>query len=178
MTTSTTLPAIRFATRADAEALARLGEQTFRDTFAADNNPDDLQAFLAATFAPALQLRELEDASRTFLVAEAGGTLVAYAQLVRGAVPECVNDADAVEVLRFYVARSWHGTGLAQRLMERCLTHIRDSGARTVYLGVWERNVRAIRFYEAQGYRVVGTHVFMVGSDPQTDLYLARTLAP
>jgi diamine N-acetyltransferase len=177
MPISTTLPEIRFATPADADALAHLGERTFRETFAADNNPDDLNAFLSATFAPALQLREIEDPTRTFFVAEANETLVAYAQLLRGAVPDCVNDADAVEVLRFYVDKSWHGTGLAQRLMERCLAHIRETGAKTVYLGVWERNVRAIRFYEAQGYRVVGTHVFMVGSDPQTDHYLARSVS-
>jgi diamine N-acetyltransferase len=176
MTRSTTRPEIRFARAADADALAQLGEKTYRDTFAADNNPDDLDAFIATTFAPPLQLREIEDPDRTVFVAEADGAVVAYAQVLRGAAPECVGDPAAVEILRFYVDKPWHGSGLAQRLMERCLTHIRESGAATVYLGVWERNPRAIKFYEAQGYRAVGTHIFWMGSDPQTDLYLARSV--
>lgn len=169
-------PAIRPATADDAAALAALGERTYRDTFAADNDPDDMEAFVAATFSESLQRVELSDPNRTFFVAESGDALVAFAHLVRGEVPACVADTSAVELLRFYVDLPWHGTGLAQRLMERCVEHVRAAGATTMFLGVWERNPRAIRFYEAQGYRIVGKHIFMLGSDPQQDYYMARSL--
>jgi diamine N-acetyltransferase len=170
------IPAIRPATVDDAAALATLGERTYRDTFAAYNDPDDMEAFVAATFSESLQRAELFDVNRTFFVAESGGALVAFAHLVRGAVPECIADTSAVELLRFYVDSRWHGTGLAQRLMERCLEHVRASKTKTLFLGVWERNPRAIRFYEAQGYQIVGRHIFMVGSDPQQDYYMSRSL--
>ena len=42
-------------------------------------------------------------------------------------------------------------------------------GATNVWLGVWEKNERGIAFYAKCGFRDVGSHLFLVGSDLQTD---------
>ena len=157
-------------------ALAALAERTFRDTFGADNRPEDLALHLATYYGAEQQAREIADPTIITLVADSAGGLVAFAQLRRGAAPACVTGAAPIEIQRFYVASEWHGRGLAQALMAQALDTARDAGAETVWLGVWERNPRAIAFYTKAGYVDVGSHTFVVGTDPQTDRILTRSL--
>jgi hypothetical protein len=67
MTTPETRPAhavsIRPATLADAATLTELGARTFQDAFAADNTPEDLEAFLASHYRPEIQEAELREPS-------------------------------------------------------------------------------------------------------------------
>lgn len=178
MTTAAVLPTIRPATVRDAAALSALARRTFSDAFAADNAPDDLAAFLDATYTPAIQSRELADGALKYLVAEQAGVLVAYALLRTGKISPFVNDPTALELQRIYVDQSHHGTGLAQSLMASVLAEAARLGAGALFLGVWERNAKALRFYAAQGFREVGTQTFVVGSDPQQDLVLVREVTP
>lgn len=171
-----TTTTIRPATAGDAAALAELGRRTFIDTFAADNTPEDMAAFLDGAYSPALQARELADPLLTYLVAERDGTLVGFSLLRRGRTCAFTTDASPHEVQRFYVDASCHGSGLAHRLMERTVAEAHGRGARTLFLGVFERNARAIRFYEKQGFTRAGTQVFTVGTDDQTDAVMVRTL--
>ena len=75
----------------------------------------------------------------------------------------------SIELHRFYLDRAAHGSGLAQRLMQASLAAAARQGAAVVWLGVWERNPRAIRFYERIGFADVGSQTFVVGTDRQTD---------
>lgn len=152
---------IRRGTPADAAALAELGARTFRDAFAAANTPEDLELYVTTTYGEARQRRELEDPSQTVLLAEEEGVPIAFAQLRR--------EGERLEIVRFYVDRAHHGSGVARELMRHVLDTARDLGAGTVFLGVWEHNPRAIRFYEKCGFVDVGSHPFLVGTDLQTD---------
>jgi len=82
-----------------------------------------------------------------------------------------------LEIVRFYVDRPWHGRGVAQQLMEAAVNTARAAGARTLWLGVWERNPRAIAFYRKCGFQDVGTQTFVLGADHQRDLVLTRSVA-
>ena len=175
--TATTPPyRIRAATPADAAPLADLGRRTFIDAFAADNTPEDLAAFLAAAYSEAIQARELSDPALHYLVAERDGELVAFSLLRSGKPCPFTSDPEPMEVQRFYVDSRCHGTGLAQALMATTVAEARARGARTLFLGVFEKNVRAIRFYGAQGFVQAGTQIFTVGTDDQTDAVMVRTL--
>lgn len=176
MTPLPSLPDIRLAAVADAAALAELGRRTFSDAFAADNTPEDLAVFLDLTYSPQIQRDELQDPALTCLLAEQDGALVAYALLRTGKTSPYVIDPAAIELQRFYVDQPAHGTGLAHRLMQECVDHAAGLGASTVFLGVFERNVRAIRFYRKHGFEVVGSQVFRVGTDDQRDFVMARSV--
>lgn len=169
---------IRTGTPADAEALAELAARTFRDTFGSDNRPEDLALYLTQAYGPVQQGRELADPDITTLLAGTGHAPGAYAQLRRGHAPDCVSGESPLELWRFYVAREWHGRGLAQALMRRVEAEAERCGARTLWLGVWERNERALAFYRKCGFTDVGSHIFMVGSDPQTDRVMERSVSP
>jgi ribosomal protein S18 acetylase RimI-like enzyme len=164
---------IRRATINDAAALAEIAERTFRDTFAKDNTPEDLEAYVASAYGETLQRRELEDPESLALLGEAeDGTLIAYTQMRRVRSPH-----GEVEIARFYVDRTYHGQGLAQQLMNAAVGAARGLGATTLWLGVWERNLRAIAFYAKCGFQDVGSQPFLVGSDLQTDRVMARVIS-
>ena len=167
---------IRRADAADAELLAALGATTFEETFAADNSPDDFAAYLAANFTPAQLNIDLADQANRFFIAELVGREAGYAKLRWGGDPATHEASQPVELSRIYAARQWLGRGVGQALMERCIDEARSGGGDMLWLGVWERNHRAIAFYERWGFVKVGEHDFMVGSDRQRDWVMALQL--
>jgi ribosomal protein S18 acetylase RimI-like enzyme len=165
------------ATDADASTLADIGARTFYESFVADNTVEDMRRHLESQFSPAIQLGELRnDAIDTLLVRDAAGKAIAFAQVRAGKITDGVPATGSIELWRFYVDKAWHGRGVAHALMDAAKSRARARGAVTLWLGVWERNPRAQAFYAKHGFRKVGSHVFVVGSDPQTDDVLLCTL--
>ena len=169
-------PRIRRASHEDAAALASLGRRIFAATFAADNRPEDMAMYLDATYSPEHQAREIAHPALAYFVAEADDQIAGYALLRSGVAPPCVVTPRPLEVVRFYVDTPWHGSGVAQRLMDRCTTEGQQRAATALWLGVWERNARAIRFYAKAGFRDVGAQSFVLGTDVQKDRVMMRAL--
>lgn len=169
-------PRIRAATPADAEPLAALAEQTFRDTFADDNSAEDMEAYVRDSFSLDRIRAELADDANTFLLAflDGGERPNGYAKLRTGTTAPSVTGPDPVELHRLYVDRRAIGHGVGAALMRASLEAARSAGHRTLWLGVWERNAGAISFYQRWRFETVGDHKFRLGSDHQTDLIMAR----
>lgn len=154
----------------DAARLAEFGARTFFESFAADNDPEDMRVHLESAWAPARQLAELESPDIDTLIVEGdAGQWLAFAQLRAGKVSQGVPTEGSIELWRFYVDRRWHGQGVAASLMAAAKQRARTRGATTMWLGVWERNERAKAFYAKHGFGKVGSQVFVVGTDPQSD---------
>jgi len=173
---------IRPAAPVDAPALSRLGASTFRETFEGENTPEDMARYLAEHFTPERQAGEITDPAGTVLLAEHVGEsaepeLVGYVHMIEGPAPEAIRGPEPLEIRRIYVARAWHGQRVAQALMNAAIDAARARGAQTLWLGVWERNPRAIAFYEKYGFTRVGEHTFMLGDDAQTDWLFERTVS-
>jgi ribosomal protein S18 acetylase RimI-like enzyme len=168
MTSGTAAPSvtIRRAGAGDAERLAAFAAEAFEDTFAADNRPEDMAAYRSQAFGPEVQRRELLDEANTVWIAERDGVVAGYAMLREGAVPPGVDDANAIEISRLYAGRQWIGAGVGARLMQRCLDDAASRGRSTIWLGVWERNARAIAFYARWRF-----------ADVQRDRIMARRVA-
>jgi ribosomal protein S18 acetylase RimI-like enzyme len=163
---------IRRAVPADAAMLADLAARTFHDTFAAANSAQDMAQHLAASYSPSIQLAEINAPHIRTLIAERDGVAIAYAQLRSGKPPDCVRVAAPIELWRLYVDKPALGRGTSQFLMAAIFEDARTVGASAIWLGVWEHNPRALAFYRKYGFREVGSHVFQLGSDPQTDLIM------
>lgn len=176
-------PRIRAAVVADAPVLSRFGARVFAETFAADNDPEDMAHYLAGEFTPGRQAAEIADRGGAVLLAELAGpdgapALVGYAHLHEGTPPPDVPGTRRLELKRFYVDASFHGRGVAQALMAAVLRAAGERGADWLWLGVWERNARAIAYYRKQGFERVGEQQFLLGRDRQTDWVMARPVAP
>jgi diamine N-acetyltransferase len=167
---------VRRGTAADAGPLARFAERTFRDAFAADNQPANLELYLSRVYGEARQAEELNDPDTVTLLLEADGVLAGFAQLRGGLPPAGVAGPSPLELRRFYVDRPWQGSGAAQALMAAVEQAAVERGAATLWLGVWERNERAQAFYRRCGFADVGSQPFMLGNDRQTDRVMVRDL--
>jgi len=168
---------VRRANRLDAKPLSWLAEATFRDTFAMNNTPENMTLHCGTSYSESIQAAEIADPDMVTLVCESKGTLVAFAQLRWGEAPGCVVAAAPGEVHRLYVAREFHGLGVARSLMLACLDEMRVRRSDVVWLGVWEHNPKAIAFYRKFGFAEVGEHTFPLGRDPQRDILMARPVA-
>ena len=167
---------VRSGTRNDSRLIAELARQTFHDSFAADNGAADMQAYLDAAFGEAIQASELADPASTFLIAEMRGAAVGYARLIIEPCPPFIRCENPIHLQRIYAIRECIGRGVGPALMAACIDIARKRGCGGIWLGVWERNLRAIRFYRKWGFTAAGTLPFQLGSDRQTDQILQRLL--
>lgn len=169
---------IRDAVAADARELTELAFTTFWDAFAGHpkNAPHDLDAYMQKAFNAEQIAAELADTRSIFLLAEIDGELAGYAKLVLDYIEPGVTAERPVELNRLYSHQKYLGKGVGQALMDACFERARAQNCDVMWLGVWEFNPRAQRFYEKNGFRVVGSHTFQLGSDPQTDLLMQTEL--
>jgi diamine N-acetyltransferase len=161
---------------ADAPRLATFATRTFTHTYEAHNTPEDMRAYLTSAFGVEQQTREISDPAMITVLAESGRELIGYAQVRRKGAPGCVPQEAPVEIYRFYVDASAHGTGVAQGLMAETISAARELGGRHLWLGVWEKNGRGIAFYRRSGFIDVGSQFFQLGEDRQSDRVLLLSI--
>lgn len=167
---------IRRATEADASMLCEIGVQTFRDSFEALNTPANMRMYLDKTFSVEKMQAEISEPGAIFLIAYDKEAIAGYVKMREGHDPDNLNESNAVEIERLYATRDYIGKGTGSYLMNTALEYAREKQFDTVWLGVWEHNLRAIQFYEKMGFGKFGSHVFMLGTDPQTDLLMKKKI--
>ncbi len=169
---------IRQATLEDAKLLTDLSYTTFWDAFAhhPKNAPEDLSHYMRQAFSIEQISVELAEPNSLFLIASIDDKPAGYAKLIIGSIEDGITAERPVELSRLYSHQEYLGRGVGQNLMDACFERARKHAHDVMWLGVWEFNPRAQRFYEKNGFEVVGRHTFQLGSDPQTDLLMQRKL--
>ena len=168
---------IRTASTNDARLLAKLGAQTFRDTFKSSNTHEDMKLYLAKNFSTEQLEGELEEVGTIFIIAEDEDKAVGYAKMRRPEEPpDGLNEPNQIEIERIYAAKEYLGKAVGKTLMEACLAIAKKAGHKVAWLGVWEHNPRAISFYEKWGFIQFGTHPFILGTDLQTDILMKKEI--
>lgn len=124
--------------------------------------------YLEKTFSVEKQLSEIHDSKKTIVMVWAGVEPIGFYYLLES--------ISKPEILRFYVDNSWHGKGVGDLLMKHCLETAITLGFKTLCLGVWEKNFRALAFYRKYSFTEVGSHIFTLGTDDQVDLIMSRAL--
>ncbi|BEI87188.1 hypothetical protein CcaverHIS002_0705340 [Cutaneotrichosporon cavernicola] len=173
---------IRPALPSDALRIADIGARVFDATFAHTCSQEDMDDYLGANFTEAIISSELADTTKSVYVActtDGGEKVAAFVVLNRASTEACVEHIpaqDRIEVQRVYADPAVQGRGVARLLMERAVQIMRKDGYKFAWLGVWENNVRATKFYEKFGFKRVGEHEFWLGSECQLDYIFAREL--
>ena len=161
---------------ADAELLRELSVSTFSETFSHMNTPENMEAYLGQAYAPEKLRRELADGNSDFFLLYCGDRLAGYIKLNEAPSQTDINDKASLEIERIYVSRGFQGKGLGARLMEHALSIAAERNKSYVWLGVWEKNEKALRFYKKNGFYELSTHSFFLGNDEQTDIIMRREL--
>jgi ribosomal protein S18 acetylase RimI-like enzyme len=163
--------AIRRASINDAALLKNIGAQTFQETFAEHNTEDDMRMYVEKNFTVEHLLAELNDDRSEFYIAEHFTTAVGYIKLRAGHEPGQLKD-HAIEIERLYSLKNYIGKGVGKILIETAFQKAKEKGFKTIWLGVWEHNKRALDFYRKYGFEKFGSHVFVLGKDEQTDFLM------
>ena len=167
----------RQCTIEDLEVLQAFSRKCYYDTFASLNTPENMQAYLDEAYATEKLRAELLDPACTFVFLYLDDKLAGYLKLNEAAAQTDVHDEASLEIERIYVSQDFQGAGLGRLLMTYALDFAAEKRFAYVWLGVWEKNARAIRFYERNGFRKFATHVFVMGDDAQTDWLMRKDLA-
>jgi len=160
----------------DVDILLALSRKTFYDAFEHLNNPDDFEAYTSKAFTREQLLSEINNPDSEFYFAMLGDKHVGYIKLnYRDAQAE-FQDSDAVEVSRIYVLADQQGKKIGNQLLDFAINKAIGDKMQYIWLGVWEHNHAAMRFYERNGFKAFSNHYFMVGNDRQTDVLVKREL--
>ncbi len=162
----------------DAEVLSELSKRTFYDTFTGTCTEDDMQQFLHEYFDIEVVKRELADENDWYFFIEVDNVPAGYLRLKEDYSNfDLMKQWKALELKRIYIDKEYHGKGLAQELMNFAETFAKENKYEVLWLGVWEHNNRAQKFYEKMGFKDSGhTHDFPIGNTPQRDNWLWKFL--
>jgi ribosomal protein S18 acetylase RimI-like enzyme len=165
---------IRPATVSDAGLLAKLGAETFFETFISLHDEQDLRTYIARAYEESYVRSCLEDAAVKYFIAYADATPVGYIKLILGSGKDDSAQFGEIELEKIYVLAAYHDRKIGRDLMLQAMGTTTELGCKTLFLGVWQENKRALKFYEKAGFRQVGTRTFTLGNTVCDDFILAR----
>lgn len=160
----------------DLDTLLKLSRKTFVDAFEAVNNPEDFWDYINKAFSRETIAAQLNDERSHFYFCLLKNTPVGYFKLNEAGAQTDINDPDSMELERIYVLENHQGKQLGKRFLEAIVAFAREKKTEYIWLGVWEENEDAIRFYERYGFTKFGKHNYVVGTDVQTDWLMRKEL--
>lgn len=161
---------------ADLPLLQEISKRTFYDSFAALNTAENMKFHLDTHFTQEKLSSEILNPDSIFFFAVHEGAPVGYLKLNKASAQTVLPNDQAVEIERIYVDRLFKGSGIGKKFISKAEEFANASRAKYLWLGVWENNEQAIRFYEKNGFVKFSKHIFKLGDDDQTDLLLKKML--
>lgn len=156
----------------EVQQLLLLAEKIFRQTFEHLNEPEHFEAYMSEAYTLPQFQAEMNNPESVFFFALSGSEIAGYIKLNWGAAQTDMPDQPGIELQRLYVESAFQGKQIGHQLLAFALNFGRKRHFPFLWLGVWEKNEKAIHFYEQHGLEHFGSHNFMLGRDPQTDLLM------
>ena len=156
----------------DIKELQELSKATFYETFAWANTIESLEMYLKNSFSEKKLFNEINNPDSQFYFAKHNGNAIGYLKVNTGKAQTELQDSEAMEIERIYVLKEFHGKGIGQILFDKALQIANNKKLSHLWLGVWNKNERAVNFYKKNGFAEFGTHIFMMGNKKQTDLMM------
>ncbi|WP_091625295.1 GNAT family N-acetyltransferase [Maribacter orientalis] len=153
----------------DLQQLRQISEQTFVTAFEKDNNPNDFKNYIENAFALERIKEELLNPNSDFFFALSNNEIVGYFKLNVGIAQTDIKQDNSIELERIYILAKYQNSGLGEQFLMYIKSIALKRNKKMLWLGVWEENKRAIKFYERQGFKKFDTHPYFIGLDEQTD---------
>lgn len=161
----------------DVKELQGISRTTFKESFGEQNTQVNMEKYLLEKFSEKQLLSELENPESTFYFAKIGGKVVGYLKLNTGQAQTELKHENGLEIERIYVLKSCIGTGIGKQLFNLSVEFARQKKSHYIWLGVWEKNERALTFYRKNGFVEFDKHIFILGDDQQTDILMKLELS-
>ena len=163
---------IRKANQTDIELLQNIGRQTFFEKFTENNTEENMLKYASEAYSFEKTSSEVNNKSSQFYLAILNAKTIGYLKINFDEAQTELQDPQALELERIYVLKEFQGRKIGQKLYEKTLEIAKQAKLKYVWLGVWEENSGAIKFYKKNGFKPFDTHIFMLGDDPQTDIMM------
>lgn len=157
--------------------LQEICRNTFAETFYSNNSEEYMKEYLDNAFATERLKVELSDQNSQFFFATLKDKIIGYLKINMGQSQTENKDENALEIERIYVLKEFHGKKVGQLLYEKAIEISKQTTVDYIWLGVWEKNTRAIRFYKKNSFEEFGKHIFTLGTDEQTDIMMRRKIS-
>ncbi len=169
-------PKITRVTLGDIDTLQKISVNTFIKTFAPHNTEEDMAAYVLSHLNHEKLLQEIQDPHSQFYIARVEDLTAGYLKVNSGPAQTELKDDKALEIERIYVDKKFQGRRIGEALLNTALEAARQLNCEFVWLGVWEKNINAIAFYQRFGFSEFDRHPFKLGNDVQTDLMMKLSL--
>lgn len=160
----------------DVDALFRISHKTFLESFAKFNTEEDMRLYMDSHINPQKLAAEMSNPDSEFYLAEKDNKVIGYLKVNFGAAQNDLNDERSLEIERIYISNEFYGKGYGQVLFDKAVTIAKSHNLDYIWLGVWEKNEKAINFYIRNGMSKFSQHSFMLGNDRQTDILMKLEL--
>ena len=158
------------------DQLQKIGRQTFHETFSESNSDENMKNYLENSFSNEKLTKELTDQNSEFYFATLDNEAIGYLKINFGESQTELKDEKSLEIERIYVLKAFHRKKVGQLLYEKAIQIAKDKKSDYIWLGVWEKNHRAISFYRKNDFTEFDKHIFKLGNDEQTDLMMKLKL--
>jgi diamine N-acetyltransferase len=160
----------------DLGELQNLARQTFIESFAGENTPENMQHYLEKSFSAEQLKKEIANAFSEWYFVLFKNKKVGYLKINFSEAQTDVRDEKSLEIERIYVVRELQRQKIGQLLFQKALEIATEKKFKYIWLGVWEKNLKAIKFYERNGFAAFDTHVFTLGTEVQIDILMKLQL--
>lgn len=160
------------ATISDLEIIQEISKQTFLETFADANTPENMENYVQENFNPEQIASEINNRESAFYLASLENEIIGYMKLNIGNAQTEKQKENNLEIHRIYVLQAFQGKKMGQLLLDEAIKIAQQTGVESIWLGVWEENQRALQFYSKNGFVEFDKHIFTLGNDVQTDLLM------
>lgn len=160
----------------DIAQLQKIGRETFYESFSAVNDDADMEEYLNDSFSIEKITAEVNDQNTLIYFAKIEDLIIGYLKLNFGSSQTEFKDDNALEIQRIYVSKEYQGRNIGQLLYEKAIEMAKHKHFDYVWLGVWEKNLRAIKFYQRNDFVAFDKHLFKLGEDLQTDILMKLKL--
>lgn len=151
------------------EIIKVISEQTFYETFSSENSKEDMEEYISQNFSYEQLETEIKTNGTKFYIVEINDEVAAYMKLNFDTAQTESGHNNTLEVQRIYVLKEYKNNHIGKQLIQKAIEIGKTNHLTYIWLGVWENNINAIKFYEKQGFETFDTHIFKLGEDEQTD---------
>jgi ribosomal protein S18 acetylase RimI-like enzyme len=163
---------IRKLSIGDIDALQKISRQTFSEAFSDLNTEENMTTYLRDGFSTEKLSAEINNASSQFYFAEIDSVPIGYLKINVGSSQTELKDDKALEIERIYVIAEFQGKKIGQLLYDYAVKIAMKGEYEYIWLGVWEENQKAIKFYKKNGFIEFDKHIFKLGDDEQIDIMM------